>query len=343
MKNLKQIIFLVLLATGSLGFSATLPTTITGGGSDFLEIDDITNPSTITVKEGTTDKYAGITGGTITYNYSSATREDKIAFIITEDFTVNSKIVATFDNPASYNERNSLTFNVANGKTLTLNDFEVNFPNNNSGNYIVFSKGTTILNTQGRTYTSLFQISYGTFENRGDFMPAYIKLTNGVLNLGGNFNVRSNAYMGKDGLNSSINLNGYDFNVNSVMYFEDNNQVLNVTFGNDANADGIVVFALNSMQQNFESSTTIFKDFDPSKHLVLLKEPFAEDLSLFVFEGYEGQEIMTKVLTAEDTVNLQIDSSYAGYTSYYVIPEPSIFAAFFGIAALALVVLKRRK
>ena len=104
----------------------------------------------------------------------------------------------------------------------------------------------------------------------------------------------------------------------------------------------MVVYAVGSLRQQFASSTTIFKDFDYTEDLVLFKTPVS-DLSIFEFEGYEGQEILSKVLTAEDTIDLQIDSSYAGYTSYYVIPEPSIFAAFFGIAALALVVLKRRK
>lgn len=342
MKTLKQITLLGLLAAGLPGFSATLPTTIIGGGSDFLEIDDVSDPSTVTVNAGSENNYAGITGGTITYNYTSNTKEDKVVFKINDNFTINSKIVAVFDEPASFDLRNLLTFNIASGKTLTLNDFVVDYASNTSNNYIMFSGGRVVLKaSESNPYTSLFHLNGTTFENNGNLVTGFTKLNSGVLNLGGNYKIAGNAYIGS-GSGSTINLNGYNFHISSGFYFEQTDLVLTVSFGDKAENGGMVVYAVGSLQQQFASSTTIFKDFDYTEDLVLFKTPVS-DLSIFEFEGYEGQEILSKVLTAEDTIDLQIDSSYAGYTSYYVIPEPSIFAAFFGIAALALIVLKRRK
>ena len=342
MKTLKQITLIGFLAAGSLGFSAILPTTIIGGGSDFLEIDDVSDPSTVTVNAGSENNYAGITGGTITYNYTSDAREDKVVFKINENFTINSKIVAVFDKPASFDLRNLLTFNIASGKTLTLNDFVVDYASNTSDNYIVFSGGRVVLKaSESNPYTSLFHLNGTTFENNGNLVTAFTKFNASTLNMRGNYNITVNAYMGSGGA-TNINLNGYDFNISNDFNLEVDDCVINVTFGSDANGDGVVVYSVGALQQKFATSTTIFKDFDYTKDLILLKNPIS-DLSIFEFEGYEGQEILTKVLTPEDTIDLQIDSSYAGYTSYYVIPEPSIFAAFFGIAALALIVLKRRK
>ena len=77
--------------------------------------------------------------------------------------------------------------------------------------------------------------------------------------------------------------------------------------------------------------------------LVLVKTALSDPDSFFVFEGYEGTSVSSKVLTEEDTIDLQIDSSYAGYTSYYVIPEPAALSAMFAFAALAMVFLRRKK
>ena len=318
-----------------------MPTTIIGGGSDFLEIDDVSDPSTVTVNAGSENNYAGIAGGTITYNYTSDAREDKLAFNVNENFTVNSKIVAVFDNPLSYDERNLLTFKVASGKTLTLYRIEVVYPENEPDNYISFSGGNIILNSsKDISYTALLHYDRTNFTNRESITAIASKFNAATLNLGGNYNVTTNAYLGSGGA-TSINLNGYDFTVSNNFNIEVDDAIINVTFGSDANGDGVVIYAAGALNQKFATSTTIFKDFDYTKDLILLKNPIS-DLSIFEFEGYEGQEILSKVLTAEDTIELQIDSSYAGYTSYYVIPEPSIFAALLGFISLA-VVARRKK
>lgn len=356
MKKFTPIVFL--LSTFAVSYAVELPTVIVGGGSEFMEIDDAVDPGVITVTTGTWDQYAGVEGGSITYNFSqSGTYESIKSFTVSSDFEIKSVFTINFDKPNGYDNRNQFEMTVSKGATLTLDNLNVvpdpTMTSDFSSNYIcIYGGGTKIIDTSNYgTINALLQLTGGVFTNKGDLNLGYLKTADAANNpstisMGGNLTVRG-YYCNYGGGITNFNLNGYDFNLTDVVNFEsDSAKTINITFGNDANGDGMVVYAINSFnegQSTFSSATFVFKDYDPLTDLVLVKTALSDPDSFFVFEGYEGTSVSSKVLTEEDTIDLQIDSSYAGYTSYYVIPEPAALSAMFAFAALAMVFLRRKK
>ena len=300
-------------------------------------------------------RYAGMSGESLNYTFTdNSTYEKFSAFHADADFRIKNTVNISFGNPTNWNVRDEIYFNVVSGKTLYIDNLNVTCSNPyNSSNYIVFgSGGTKVLgNVTGNYIRSLVHLTSGVLKTNSDLRMGSYKTSNGAtLNLGGDLKVEGSWYLNWSDANYSankttINLNGYDFVLAGTLQVEANAAAkadVIISFGDE---DDVSIFALNETANSSNINSIVITDFEYGKNLFLLKTPFDNIESMLSFEGYEGKEIQSKVLTELDIVNIGngIDDSYLGYTSYYVIPEPSTYALFFGILALGFVAYKRRR
>ncbi len=324
----------------------TLPTTIIGGGEDFLTIDSISNPSMVTVNSGD-NGYAGIEGGTISYVIPpSSGATSKNIFEIKSDFEIKSPIEIEYQG-TSYETSTNVKFIVSNGATLKIDNFKV------VGDSVANGSRTCLNGTssaQAKIYFTAADNSIGYSTLYSEYADVYLTgpLTCGMLylwrganiNLNGDLHSLSAFYMqpGAD-VPANMNLNGYNYIGHATFVSEDAknpNSILNVTFGDDADGDGKVVFANYTVGGGQISNAEIhFLDYDRESDLVLFRTKLSDSLqdSLLVFEGYEGMSVEVETITWDG----------ATYYSYYVIPEPSAIAACFGMLSLLCAFIARRK
>ncbi len=341
---------------------------IYGGGDStaldakYIETDAINNANVTINSTGSGTQYAGSTGGAWTYTFlaENNTVMENYAVVANASFKILNNVSINYASPNHYDNRDTFTFNAAKADTvLYINNLTVTSTNNtNSSNYTAFSGlGKKVIGSVTDNYIcGLVNLAAGTLETTTDLtLQNYKNAKNTVLSLGGSMTVKSDWYMAWSSASSTasnptaINLNGYDFTVKKLNVESSSSSPIEVTisYGEDANDDGYVLFAIGSanIPSGKDIGSFIITDFKYGEDLFLVQTPFANIESKLVFEGYEGKEIQSKVLTEMDLVNIGngLDESYLGYTSYYVIPEPSTYALFFGILALGFVAYKRRR
>ena len=339
------------------------------GGGDSTALDakyietGAINDANVTINStGSGTQYAGSTGGAWTYTFlaENNTVMENYAVVANASFKILNNVIINYASPNHYDNRDTFTFNAAKADTvLYINNLTVTSTNNtNTSNYTAFSGlGKKVIGSVTDNYIcGLVHLAAGTLETTTDLtLQNYKNAKNTVLSLGGSMTVKSAWYMSWSSASSTasnptaINLNGYDFIVKGLNVESSSSSPIEVTisYGEDANDDGYVLFAIGSayIPSGKDIGSFIITDFKYGEDLFLVQTPFANIESKLVFEGYEGKEIQSKVLTEMDIVNIGngLDESYIGYTSYYVIPEPSTYALFFGILALGFVAYKRRR
>lgn len=343
---MKKLPLLAFAISASCLTAETLPTTIIGGGEDFLTIDSISNPSMVTVNSGD-NGYAGIEGGTISYVIPpSSGATNKNIFEIKSDFEIKSPIEIEYQG-TSYETSTNVKFIVSNGATLKIDNFKV------VGDSAANGSRTCLIGTssaQAKIYFTAADNSIGYSTLYSEYADVYLTgpLTCGMLylwrganiNLNGDLHSLSAFYMqpGAD-VPANMNLNGYNYIGHATFVSEDAknpNSILNVTFGDDADGDGKVVFSNYTVGGIQISNAEIhFLDYDRESDLVLFRTKLSDSLqdSLLVFEGYEGMSVEVETITWDGTT----------YYSYYVIPEPSAIAACFGMLSLLCAFIARRK
>lgn len=337
----------------------TLPSVITGGGDDFLNITEEVADNTLIDVTGTSGTaYAGIEGVDITYNLNTTTtaKESFVAYQGNSDFEIKNNIVVNLDS-ASYPNTNNLQFNIRNASHLKINSLELVPDNDSVDNYIMFvndlggekSKITYVGSDGSNPYDEAKKINnlrgmiYLTnieFRNENVLTVKSFKMNeHSVLNMGADLNAEI-LYVTA---NFAINLNGNDFYSKSGLNVEGSvaDRVITVTFGTEAGDTSTFAVKGNQVTWNdsyierYNNVRYEFTDYDPTTDFIYMKDIPENDNPLSIIGGeYAGFEFVSKEIT---------EGEYAGWTQYYVnIPEPSHIAAILGALSLIFVCRRRR-
>ncbi len=341
------------------------------------------NPSRLIVNASTSDsdkKYAGMEGVNLSWEFAdilyvgNQATQFKEAIRTYSDFHVKNTLEFKFkgkknDTDNTWSHRAFVQFNVYNGAKLTIDDLYVSETAEFNASRIYFSgidqKATANVtfrdNTNKLNMLTLSNIDFNySLDKKATStslsLAAIYAFSNSTFNMSSDVAVTSNSYIscgelakanndGTDKLEKAtsfrLNTNGYDIKFSSITlessYSKGSKFEIDFSSGINGETDGSTV-AISYLQGAYiDELDIVIKDFDFNKDKLLIRAsvPALKDISsILEFEGYEGAEILTESITSGD---------YAGYTSYYVIPEPATYAIFAGLLALGLVIYHRRK
>lgn len=364
---MKKILLLSSLFVGSLTLaqaqSGTLLTEYIGGGTDFYEVTEenlsihaynvnTASGTAITIKASGEEKYAGIDGKAIGL---TATKIDGVKQVATAVYTYTDWIIknqfivsSTCDH---YNNGARTYFYVKDGAKLTLSNLVAISPNTNS-NFLNFegqnSENNTLL---GKVVLNISHSDSGTlvannlgntairFKNiEASFTNETVKVNqlhlegDAVLSLQQDFLVSSVMY-GKKA--NTIKLNGNEFSVkNNNFAGEGQTTTLTIDYSN-----GVGTFLGKSLSTS--ETTKVYLEIinynnDEGDMLIFTSSSVAKDNIKFIAQ--DGTEY-----TGSD---IEVENLGSGQYRYYVeglIPEPSTYAAIFGVIALTFALYRRRK
>lgn len=318
-------------------------------GKTYLVYDNpLTNQTLNSAAQEVWDNgYAGIVSSAnleLKYEFDATLSTFKI-LNATDDITIKNTLNFSFTGN-NWSGRSFVQFDIAGAKTLTLEDVYVSYTQTINNSRLVFN-GADSKNISNVVLTfrdnSMAQSSLVMENVNVSFTNS--SLSNGItlfwnyatLNLNGKLTT-DQTYVSPSKADDSVvlNMNGHDYITKD--YINNGGDLtpnLNVYFGDEADGDGAVNFVISAAYNvNAKYTSTItFHDFDFGEDNFIVKNKIPTALSL-VFKGYEDKEIICEQLTSGE---------YAGYYSYYVIPEPSTYAMIFGAMALGFVAYRRRK
>ena len=289
--------------------------------------------------------YAGLTGGELKYEFNATLKTFSI-LNATDDVTIKNTLNFSFTGD-NWGGRSFVQFDIAAGKTLTLEDVYVSYTQTLNNSRLVFmgadannrsNAALTFRNNSMASSSLVMKHVNVSYTNESLSTGIVMFWDSATLSMGGKL-TSVQTFVSPTGAVDDVELkmNGHDYITNSYInnggYLTPN---LNVYFGDSASEDDFVDFVVKvnyDVNAKYTSSTITFHDFEYGETRYISKTKLPTNLSL-IFKGYEGQEIICEQISGGE---------YNGYYSYYVIPEPSTYAMILGAIALGFVAYRRRK
>ena len=362
MKN--KILTLFLSTLVGSAFGAAIPSTIVGGGSDYLNIDsgsylfDASTKPTITINSGT-GGYAGVEGGALTYTFNHGAENDASVaptynFItVNSDFEFKNKINMEFTAKVSWNDLTMAKVTVNNGATLKLHDINTSFSIGNTAQLVLVGNSSTTNRSTVEIGTSS---GYGTLAlicqqgihvklQQAAAMHQYHFYHGAKMTLGGDITMSNNIYVrtpqGSGALASNLvsgtlDLAGHNMKTQGLIFnpASVNNAEFVVDYGDN---DISQYCALGTLSPKAGLTNYIrVQNFGLNDFLLFYNE-VDTDMLLFDDYGVKG--------TDYEVVKLAEKVQYLGtsYNAYTIIPEPSTYAMILGALAIGFVAYRRRK